>query len=75
MVTFLRTIFVTYCQFLHLDRQGLSLGQQAAKKVAIIKNCLDKIERKRLETTIMIFLKNKNGRAVGLLNTLALKTV
>lgn len=37
MVTFLRTIFVTYCQFLRLDRQGLSLGQQAAKKVTFIK--------------------------------------
>lgn len=24
--------FVTYCQFLHLERRGLSLGQQAGKE-------------------------------------------
>lgn len=36
-----KSIFVTYCQFLHLERQGLSLGQQAGrgrkKKVAFMK--------------------------------------
>lgn len=47
-----KSIFVTYCQFLHLERQGLSLGQQAGrgeKKSCIYENYLYKLMNSRLK--------------------------
>lgn len=47
---FTKSIFVTYCQFLHLERQGLSLGQQAGRgeKSCIYENHLYKLMNSRL---------------------------